>query len=71
MLYGQTGDAYGAHVAVFIGDGKVIHLSQENGKPEVLPHKSMLLNEKYRCFVGAKRILKLGSTIFSRINSQV
>mgnify|MGYP000315444279 CR=1 FL=1 len=58
MLYSPNGDAYGAHVGVYIGDGRVIHLSYANGKPEILPHIELLNNEKYRCFVGAKRILE-------------
>ncbi len=58
MLYSASGESYGAHVGVYIGEGKVLHLSLQNGKPQVLPHTQMLENEKYCCFVGAKRILK-------------
>ena len=58
MLYNPTNDAYGAHVGVYIGDGQVIHLSYANGKPEILPHAELLKHAKYRCFVGAKRLLK-------------
>ena len=57
MLYSVSGDSYGAHVAVYIGNGEVIHLSFQNGKPERIPHKTLMMNEKYRCFVGAKRVL--------------
>jgi hypothetical protein len=58
MLYSSNGESFGAHVAVYIGNGNVIHLSLENGKPEIISHNNMLQNQKYCKFVGAKRILK-------------
>ena len=58
MLYNATSGSYGAHVGVYTGDGEVIHLSLQNGKPEIISHESLLLNEKYQWFVGAKRILR-------------
>jgi cell wall-associated NlpC family hydrolase len=57
MLYSASGDSYGAHVGVYIGNGEVLHLSFQNGKPEIISHKSLMMNEKYHCFVGAKRVL--------------
>ena len=58
MLYSPDGSSYGAHVAVYIGDGEVFHLSLQNGNSEVIPHDDMMNNPKYACFVGAKRIIK-------------
>lgn len=57
MLYHSTDQAWGAHVGLFIGDGKVIHLSQELGHPEVRDHYSFSDVERYRYFIGAKRVL--------------
>jgi len=57
MLYNSRDTAYGAHVAVYLGDGDVIHLSLQNGKPEIISHEKLLMNKKYPCFVGAKRII--------------
>ena len=42
MLYSPTGEAYGAHVGVYIGEGKVIHLSYRNCKPEMILHADLL-----------------------------
>jgi len=57
LLYSEKGESYGAHVGVYLGSGKIIHLSLENGIPQIIEHLEMLQNPKYRCFVGAKRIL--------------
>ncbi len=57
MLYSSTGDAYGAHVGFYIGEGKIIHLSADNVYVEIILHEDMLENEKYSFFIGAKRVL--------------
>jgi cell wall-associated NlpC family hydrolase len=56
MLYSDAGEAWGAHVGVYLGDGKIIHLSLENGRPQVIAHAAMLQIPRYAKFVGAKRI---------------
>lgn len=61
MLYNNQPEAYGAHVGVYIGNGEVIHLSLENGVPKIEGHKEILRNPKYRFFIGAKRIIRLGA----------
>lgn len=57
MLYNKTPKAYGAHVGVYIDAGCVLHLSYEIGHPVIQTHKGLMLNEKYKCFIGAKRVL--------------
>lgn len=57
MFYHKENNAYGAHVGVFIGGGEIIHLSKQNGKPEIISHNEMLKNSLYRCFIGAKRFM--------------
>jgi len=58
MLYNPDNESFGAHVGVYIGAEKIIHLSYQNQKPEIIEHKLMSNNEKYRVFIGAKRVLK-------------
>lgn len=58
MLYNPDNNSFGAHVGVYIGEGKIIHLSYQNQKPEIIEHTLMSDNEKYRIFIGAKRVLK-------------
>lgn len=57
MLYSKEGKSFGAHIAVYIGFGNVIHLSMYNKTYEIIEHKEMLKNNKYKCFIGAKRVL--------------
>ncbi|MCP4522329.1 MAG: C40 family peptidase [Cytophagales bacterium] len=59
MLYNNKEEAFGAHIGVYIGDGKVLHLSQGNNIPMIEEHKSMITkksiltllvqNEYYNC----------------------
>ena len=57
MLYNKTPAAYGAHVGVYVGDGMVLHLSSAIGYPVIQKHTELLAQEKYACFIGAKRVL--------------
>jgi hypothetical protein len=56
LLFNDTESAWGAHVAVYLGDGLVAHLSRQVSRPEICTLRQMLLNPKYRALVGAKRI---------------
>jgi len=56
MLYNKTKQAYGAHLAVYLGASRVIHLSKDIGKAEITYHESLLKQAKYAHFIGAKRI---------------
>jgi hypothetical protein len=62
MLYSADGKSYGAHVGVYIGNGELIHLSLQNSKPEIIAHCLMQKNDKYKYFVGAKRMLTSGAS---------
>lgn len=57
MLYNATPQAYGAHVAVYIGAGNVMHLSLKNYKAQIIAHSEMLTQAEYAIFIGAKRII--------------
>lgn len=57
MLYHYKTEAFGAHVGLYMGEGKVLHLSKGNDVPMIEMHESMLTQEKYIHFIGAKRII--------------
>jgi cell wall-associated NlpC family hydrolase len=56
ILYHNKKQSWGSHVGLFLGNDKIVHLSQENGYPKIQTHKSMAENKKYRYFIGAKRL---------------
>lgn len=57
LLWNRSDDPYGAHVGVYIGDGKIAHLSKENGYPVIEPLVGFQDNLAYRVFIGAKRVI--------------
>lgn len=59
MLYHDKSIAYGAHLGVYIGEGKVLHLAKSVGKPEIRPHVDFALIDQYAYFIGAKRLKRL------------
>ena len=63
MLYHRKPESYGAHVGLYLGNGKVIHLAQSMGKPEIIDHADFALQDKYACFIGAKRLSSLASNL--------
>ncbi|MBY0456538.1 MAG: hypothetical protein K2V38_04320 [Gemmataceae bacterium] len=56
LLVNDTGSPWGAHVAVYLGERFVAHLSREVGRPEVCLLEALLRRPKYRVLVGAKRV---------------
>jgi hypothetical protein len=56
LLYNSTPRSWGAHVAVFLGEHRIIHLSRELVRPVIWTHEQFLGTSKYRYFIGAKRI---------------
>lgn len=57
MLYHRKQESFGAHVGLYWGEGRVLHLSKSNGRPKLELHSSLLEQEKYACFIGAKRLM--------------
>ena len=57
MLYHRKQQSYGAHVGIYFGDGKVLHLSREIGYPAIQPHEELLADPKYAYLIGIKRPL--------------
>jgi hypothetical protein len=55
LLFNDTDEAYGAHIAVYLGDGFAIHLARSVGKPAIWPVAAFQEKPEYRVFIGAKR----------------
>ena len=55
LLFNRTPDPYGAHVGVYLGEGKVIHLSQRVGRPAIWTLEDFRRAPGYEVFIGAKR----------------
>lgn len=58
VLLHDTPNAWGAHVAVYIGENHVVHLSHKNGVPRIETMEQMLAEPKYPFLIGAKRALR-------------
>ena len=56
LLWNNKADAFGAHVGVYIGRNRVIHLSKSVGFPEIKEVVSFKEIPAYRIFIGAKRV---------------
>lgn len=57
LLFGKTSDAFGAHVAVHVGEGRAIHLSRAVGLPVEWAVEDFAICENYRVLIGGKRPL--------------
>jgi cell wall-associated NlpC family hydrolase len=59
ILFNRTEAAWGAHVALFVGDNKAIHLSASEGRPVIWRLEDFALREEYAVLLGGKRALSL------------
>ncbi|HWV22289.1 MAG TPA: NlpC/P60 family protein [Devosia sp.] len=55
LVFGKSADAFGAHVAVYVGEGRAIHLSRTIGLPEEWTIEDFARHENYRVLIGGKR----------------
>jgi hypothetical protein len=62
LLFGAGADPYGAHIGVYLGEGRVIHLSKRVGKPAVWPLERFAREKGYEVFIGAKRVRSTAAT---------
>jgi hypothetical protein len=60
LLFNSTPAAWGAHIAVHLGSKMAIHLSQRLGVPVIWKIEEFSLRPEYVCFIGAKRVQRLG-----------
>ncbi|WP_328744202.1 hydrolase [Streptomyces sp. NBC_00285] len=57
VLFNATEDAYGAHVGVWVNEGRVLHLCAEIGRPAVWETTEFAARERYRVLIGNKRVV--------------
>jgi murein DD-endopeptidase / murein LD-carboxypeptidase len=57
LLFNASPVAFGAHVAVYVGEGRVVHLARHHGVPVIESIDDLLKQPRYRCFIGAKRVI--------------
>jgi len=57
ILFNASNRAYGAHIAVYVGEETAVHLSKEKGYPEAWPLTRFGELARYRFCIGAKRAL--------------
>jgi len=55
LLFNRTPDPYGAHIAVFVGDGQALHLSRKVGRPVVWRIEQFPELPEYAVLIGGKR----------------
>ncbi|MFZ0659535.1 MAG: hypothetical protein WAM05_12495 [Candidatus Binataceae bacterium] len=66
LLFNRTRRAWGAHLAVYLGRGRAIHLSKQLGTPAVWTLEDFAEHEPYRLCLGAKRaIARVGKSVSS------
>lgn len=46
----------GAHMGIYLGNNKILHLSKEIGYPTIWDFKDFKKRSKYKMFIGAKRV---------------
>jgi cell wall-associated NlpC family hydrolase len=56
FLYNSKNKSWGAHVGIYLGGDKIIHLSKEIKHPIIWSHQDFLSNSRYKFFIGAKRL---------------
>ncbi|MEV8037995.1 hydrolase [Streptomyces sp. NPDC002742] len=57
VLFNATDDAYGAHVGVWVNEGRVLHLCAEIGRPVVWEMTEFAKRHRYRVLIGIKRVV--------------
>jgi cell wall-associated NlpC family hydrolase len=62
LLFNRTPAAWGAHVAVYLGEQLAVHLSLREGVPVIWKVEDFGLRPEYACFIGAKRVRRTRET---------
>lgn len=55
LLFHSKPEAWGAHVAVYLGEGRAIHIAKRIGKPVIWMLDAFTADPLYIHFIGAKR----------------
>ncbi|MFJ3308753.1 hydrolase [Streptomyces sp. NPDC086549] len=56
LLFNSTDDAYGAHVGLWVNEGRVLHLCAEAGRPAVWEQAEFAARQRYQVLLGVKRV---------------
>ncbi len=59
LLFAEQRKAYRAHIGLYLGSNRVIHLSKEIGYPTVWDFKEFKKRKLYKIFIGAKRLKEI------------
>lgn len=57
LLFSREGESFGAHVAVYAGEGRALHLAKSVGSPAIWTLEQFLERPEYRVLIGGKRAL--------------
>ncbi len=60
LFFHRKEEAYGAHIAVYLGNNQAIHLSRKNGLPVIWDIGTFLEQTAYLFLLGGKRFFKEG-----------
>jgi hypothetical protein len=63
LLFNSTRTAFSAHLAVAFDAHRAIHLSRQVGFPAIWSLSDFAAQPRYRCFIGAKRVLRCFITV--------
>jgi hypothetical protein len=66
LLFNRTRRAWGAHVAVYLGRGRAIHLCKALGRPAIWSLGEFAQCDRYRVFLGVKRARGVSGSMRSR-----
>jgi hypothetical protein len=58
LLFHNKPEAWGAHVAVHLGEGRAIHLARRIGRPAIWTLAEFAADPLYLYFIGAKRPIR-------------
>ena len=62
LLFNRRNDPWGAHLALYLGGGRAIHLCKAVGRPAIWTISRFRSCDAYRVLVGIKRPIRLKST---------
>ena len=55
LLFSPDGASFGAHVAVYAGEGHALHLCKSAGQPVIWSLQQFAVRPEYRVLIGGKR----------------
>lgn len=56
LLFSRDGQSFGAHVAVYAGEEKALHLCKSVGRPAIWSLAEFTVRPEYRVLLGGKRV---------------